>query len=227
MTFILNVLHKDFSLIASDRKATTKGPTKIETPGFVIHSKKGVTIQGYKKIYIGKQKNIAVGVAGEIGDHAYISKVDKSENVNSTLSLIRKHMEDFLIKDHKIILELDSCADNQGIVTYYDPKTKEFFSNFYSFSLIHNYIKLYPSPQEMGRLIHIGSGSSAFESAVGLQEITQFANSLKSLADIPAYVKWIKQAYKEVSARDEGSGEEVVAFLATKKKPVFVEITNG
>ena len=227
MTFILNVLHKDFSLIASDRKATFEGPTKIETPGLVIHAKKGVTIQGYKKIHIGKQKTIAIGIAGKAGDHSYISKFEKSKNVHSTLSLIRRHMEDFLIKDHKIILELDSCVDNHGIVTYYEPETNEFFSNFYSFSLIHNYIKLYPSFKEKGLLISVGSGSSVFESAVGTQEITQFADSLNSLADVPTCVEWIKQAYKKVSAQDEGSGEEVVAFLATKKEPVFVEITNG
>ena len=197
MTFILNVLHKDFSLIASDRKATSEGPTKIETPGLVIHAKKGVTIQGYKKIHIGKEKNIAIGIAGKAGDHSYISKFEKSENVHSTLSLIHKHMEDFLIKDHKIILELDSYANNQGIVTYYEPETNEFFSNFYGFGPIHNYIHLYPSLQEKGFLISAGSGSSVFESAVGTQEITQFADSLNSLADVPACLEWIKQAYKK------------------------------
>ena len=91
MTFILNVLHKDFSLLASDRRATSTGPTKIEMPGITIHTKKGVTINGFKKIYLAKPKSIAVGYAGTTGDHSYISEIEKCENVDSTISLIRRH----------------------------------------------------------------------------------------------------------------------------------------
>lgn len=228
MTFILNVLHKDFSLLASDIKATAKGPTTIKMPGITIHAEKGAMIHGYKKIYLSKSGNIAVGFAGTTGDHSYISKVEESEGVDSTLSLIRGHMEGFLnIQDHKAVLELSSFMENQGITTYYEPETKEFFSNIYIFSPIHNYTRLYSSPPETGHFIHVGSGSSVFESAVGLEEITQFAGSLKSISDIPACIEWIKQAYKKVSAIDKGSGEEVVAFLATKEEPVFVEKTSS
>jgi len=54
MTFILNVLHKDFSLIASDRKGTTKGPVTLEANGQTINivSKGTITIEGVQKIHI-------------------------------------------------------------------------------------------------------------------------------------------------------------------------------
>ncbi len=144
------------------------------------------------------------------------------------ISLIRRHMESFLIiQNHKAVLELGSLIENQGIISYYELETNEFFSNIYLFAPVLNYIRLYSSSQEGGHLFHVGSGSSVFESAVGLEEITQFAKMVKSLADIPTCIEWMKKAYKKVSAIDKGSGEEMVAFVATKNDPFFVKITNS
>ena len=226
MTFILNIVHKEFSLIASDRKATSKGPTRIKMSGITIYAEKGATIHGYKKIHLSKLRNIAVGYAGNTKDHNYIHEIEEIESVNSTLSLIRKHTECFLVQDHKAVLACDSFVEDSGIVTYHEHETDTFFSNIYLFSPIHNYIRQYPG-REKGLLIHVGSGSSVFESAMGLEEITQFAESLQSLDDIPPCVKWMKQAYKKVNSIDEGTGEEMVAFLATKKNPFFVDITRS
>ena len=130
-------------------------------------------------------------------------------------------MEEFLVQDHKRLLETQSFTENAGIATYHEFETGMFFSNIYTFSPIHNYTRLY-SGHEEGCLIHIGSGSSCFSSAVGSEEIDRFAQSLKSLDDIPSCVDWMKQAYKKVGAKDEGTGEEMVFFVATKENPCFV-----
>jgi len=215
-------------MLISDRKATSKGPTKIEMPGITIHAENGATIHGYKKIHSSKSGNIAIGFAGNTADHSYISKVEEHETVDAIQSLVRRHMEDFLnIKNHKAVLELGAFMENQGITAYYEPETKEFFSNIYLFSPVHNYTRLYSSPQENGFLLHVGSGSSAFESSVGLEEITNFTKSLKSCDDIPTCLEWVRHAYKEVSSNDEGTGDEIVAFITTKENIVFTQMTSS
>ena len=225
MTFILNVLHRDFSLIGSDRKATSKGPTTIKMPGITIHSNKGATIHGYKKIYLSKKMKIAVGIAGHVNDHDYIHEIEKIENIKSTFSLIRNHMERFLAQDHKSIVACHSFPQNEGIGTYYIPEANVFFSNIYIFSSIHNSTRLYVGKEDP-ILIHVGSGSRVFESAVGSEEIRKVLNSARSISDITSLVEWMKQAYREVSSIDKDSGEEMVAFLATKADPFFVDITR-
>ena len=181
MTFILNALHKDFSLIASDRKATSEGPISLKANGTTINivSEGTITIEGYQKIYLSKLGNMAVGHAGNTADHGYINSINTVDNINSALSIIRSHMDEFLVQDHKRLLETQSFTDNAGIATYHESETGMFFSNIYTFSTIHSYTRLYAGHEE-GCLIHVGSGSSCFSSAVGSEEIDRFAKSLKS-----------------------------------------------
>ena len=227
MTFILNVLHKDFSLLAADRKGTAKGGGEIKFGNFIIRTKRDIEIHGIQKIYLSKNKNIAIGLAGNIKEHSYCTKINKCKNLDQLVSLIHKCMYNFLIIDnHEEILKHDSFNENSGIITYYETKTKEFFSIYYSFSYIHNFYNLHPREKIGGRLIHAGSGRTVFESAVGLDNIHKFCRSLSSLKEIPSYLNWMKDAYKKVSIEDEDSSEEMVGFVSTKINPYFIDINE-
>ena len=226
MTFILNALHKDFSLIASDRKGTTNDPVTLKMNGTTINivPRGTLTIEGIQKIHLSKIGDIAIGYAGNTADHNYKDRINTIGSISSALHLIRNHMEEFLSHDHRHILKTNSFMNNQGIATYYESETGTYFSNFYEFSPIHNCTRLYSGNE--GRLIHVGSGSRVFESAVGLEEINRFIESLQSSDDIPSYVEWMREAYKKVTAMDEGSGEEMVLFVGTKQNPCFVEFSQ-
>ena len=223
MTFILNVLNKDFSLIASDRKGTTEGPVTLEANGRTINivSQGTITIEGVKKIHTSMAGSVAVGHAGNTSDHGYANRIGESESIREVLNLIRENMGKFLLHDYKHILETESFTNNQGIAAYYESDTNVFFSNYFEFSPIHNYMKLYSGSKS--QLIHAGSGGLAFESAVGLEEIDRFIASLQSSDKIPSYLEWMREAYKKVSAVDEGSGERMIVFVSTKENPCFVE----
>lgn len=222
MTFILNLLHSDFSLIASDTKATTKGTTTLTAPGITIQLNEGSTISGLQKIYFAKRSDTAIGFAGHTDDHYYMKEVQASDNGVSACSVIRKHMEHFLLQDHKAVVTSDHDMANSGIVTYYDNETGRFFSTFYSFSRVHSYAHLYPGGDTL-RLIHAGSGSDVFESSVGLEEINHFCASCKHPFDINTYLEWMRQAYIKVSSFDNGTGQEMSAFQATVQDTIFVD----
>ena len=224
MTFILNALHEDFSILASDRKARSDGPTTIEMPGVKIHAQGGVTINGYKKIHLTKNNTLAVGFSGNTHDHSYVAKIEDQEDISPSLKIIRDHMEEFLnIDNHREILALGTFMENQGIATYFEPETKSFFSNIYLFSYVHSYTRLYAKPSKGLQLIHAGSGSSRFEQALGLEEIIRFVGSIDSAASINECIEWMRLAYEKVSKLDEDTGSEMVAYVATKEAPTFVE----
>ena len=225
MTFVLNVLHSEFSLIAADTKAVSKGPTTIKMSGITLFAKKGVTIQGYQKIKMSRSKNVAVGHSGNVEDHVYLGAIENQDSIGRVLYLIRAHTENFLEQDHKSVVEHRTFVENAGIATYYEPETGICFSNIYAFSRIHNYMKQFAGG-ERACLIHVGSGSSVFECAVGLEEINRFVGSVQSSSDIPYCIEWMKESYKKVSSVDEGTGEEMVAFLATRDRRLFVPVAG-
>ena len=223
MTFILNTLHRDFSLIASDRKGTTKGPVTLEMNGRTINivTEGTVTIEGMKKIHLSRPGNVAVGFAGNASEHRYVDKIDQADSHKTALSIIRSHMEDFLSHDHKHLLEVLSFTNNAGIATYHETETDTFYSNSFSFSPIHNSTRLHSG--DTGCLIHVGSGSEIFECAVGSEEINRFVESLRSPDDVPSYVQWMREACKKMSAKGKGTSEEMVLFVGTKQNPSFVQ----
>ena len=225
MTFILNLLHKDFSLIASDRKARSEGPTTLRMQNITVNLANGATIYGIKKLYLSKNNSLALGIAGQTNDHAYLDKLQEGVDTHEIRSMVRKHMEGFLENDHEAMLEIHSFTNNSAIATYHEPLSKLFFSNLFSFSPIHNSTRLW-SGSENARLIYTGSGSEAFVSEMSSDEIEQFLGSVQCFDDIPSCIEWARKAYKIVSAFDEGTGEEMIAYLATSEKRNFTSITG-
>ncbi|WP_348684822.1 hypothetical protein [Aeromonas bestiarum] len=228
MTFILNVLHKDMSLLAADRKATAKGPTTITMPGITIHAEGGATIHGYKKLSVNKAKNLVLGIAGNTQDHAYSKIIENSASIDDALLVIRTHMEQFLsVHDRAKIISFTSSTENQGIASFFDEDIGTYFSNIFLFSPVHNYTRLYARTIDGARLLHVGSGSDRFEEAVGLEEINSFIASLNGACTPEACIPWIQDAYKKVSELDAGTGEDVVFEVSTRTNPEFRSIENG
>ena len=215
MTFILNVLHRDFSLLASDTKGSSKGPLTINALGWKISMPQGGTIHGVRKIHLSRSKKLALGVSGNTGDHSYTDEIKKLKNYRSVLQKIHGHIGNYLTEDCSVVLEGGRFMTNAVITTYMEPKTKVFFSSYSEFHRVQGYTKLYAG-EEHGCLIHAGSGSSVLDEAVGIDCINEFCGSIRGASDIPACVRWMREAYEKVSQIDEGSNEKMVAVVASK-----------
>lgn len=92
MTLILNILHKDMSVLAADKKARAEwsiSPTSFSTvpPG------KGCVVHDFNKVTMNSRRTLALGIAGHAPDHFYIQEIERSDNIDDGLRAIRKHIE--------------------------------------------------------------------------------------------------------------------------------------
>ena len=222
MTFIVNILHKDFSIISSDKRASTEGPTTIRVDNITIHAEQGATIQGFKKLFLSKNMTVALGMSGNANEHRYTGEFENADHILPALALVRLHMEHFLLQDYTSLGLNDSFVSNEVIATYCYPETGSFFSNVFQFSPIHNYTRLFMGTDN-ARLVHVGSGSKIYDSHPELEELRKSFPEDEPLSNIQGYLDWIKQTYRAVSACDEHTSEEMVLFSATQRDPLFVE----
>ena len=220
MTFILNVLHKDFSLLCSDRRAHSEGPSTMRMGNITIHAQGGITINGVRKLSLSADKVIAHGFAGNASDHAYREMIETSDSIDAVLSAIAQHAAEFHC-DRRTALQTTSYMENSCITTFFDSKLSTFFSSLRLFSLLGGQSHLYAARENGAMLLHIGSGSSSFEKAIPRDDIVSFAKSIQSTGDIETSVAWLKHAYARVSEIDEGTGAEMVSLVSTRDHPHF------
>ena len=92
MTFVLNILHKDFSLLTADRRGQIKGPTTFTWGKTTINVSGKTTVDGVQKLYLNSNASVAVGFSGTTEDHSYLAALKQIESASEVLTLIRKHM---------------------------------------------------------------------------------------------------------------------------------------
>jgi len=220
MTFILNILHRDMSILAADRKAIA-GLPNIVSPDRSVHAGGSSIVHDYKKITLHSSENLALGIAGHTQDHYYIPTIGWSVSIDEVLWKIRKHIEDFLRFDDRAGLKaLTSFTVNQGIASFFDQNTDTYFTNTFLFSPIEIQTRLHRGRDEI-QILHAGSGSEHFKKAVGLEDIETFKDSIKNSCTPEACIPWMQDAYRRVGANDPGSGAEAVFVVSTRSNPKF------
>jgi len=225
VTFIVNLLHKDFSILLSDKKANTDGPTTIKVGKITVRAEKGATIIGFQKIFLSGCNLVALGIAGNANKHSYINDLPGITNIDDALKLVRSHMEHFLgVHNRSEIMQQQSSRENQSIATFFDRIESAYFSNLFLFSKIHNHTMLYKAPERGGMLIHVGSGSNIFEKTIGKNEIERFASSVASIDMLAHYLEWFSGVFKKISEVDDGVGEDFTGVISTRESPNFVRL---
>ena len=216
MTFILNLLHKEFSLIVGDTRATAAGtdesPAEVTLGEITLRAPK-IVFDGAKKLFRSKSRNIALGWAGESGRHKYIAEFQKCRSVDVATSMIQRHI---IAVDHSSALENDGSMmkAESGIMTYFDTASGSFFSQYYEFSSFY-YKHFFHAGLDHPQLFTTGSGSEAFVKIFSKDEIRDFVQNTSSLDSLREQFDWIKSAYMRVNERDPGTGAEIVAYLAS------------
>ncbi len=228
MTFILNILHKDFSVLVCDKQGNASGTAVFQSvsggPTITITSPK-ITIHGVNKLYTNRPRTIAVGVAGTIRDHTYASGLIDTADVVGALEMIYAHVGASLARgDRRVVIEAKPVMQNEGLATYFDVATDEFFTDMFFFTPKEILARLFHAPSNGARLLHVGSGSPALESAVGLDNINAFLATLKEARSPTACLEWITHAYRRVSEKAVSCGEEFTVLCATRETPTFSEL---
>lgn len=220
MTFILNVLHRDMSILAADRKAIAERPV-ASTPDMAVHTGGPSVVHDYNKITLNSSRSLALGIAGHTQDHYYLQTIQQSASIDDWFWTIRKHMEGFLrVHDRSSLRTLTSFMANQCIASFFDRDADAYFTNTVLFSPIESQTRLH-RPTDGVKVFHAGSGSEHFEKAVGLANIESFIASTKDSCTIEACIPWMHDAYRKVSASDPGSGAEAVFVVSTRADPKF------
>jgi hypothetical protein len=220
MTFILNILHKDMSILAADRSAIAEWPTAT-TSNMAVHAGGGSVVDDYEKITLDPRRTLALGIAGHTQDHSYLPSLKTSAGIDDVLWKIRKHIEGFVrVHDRSSLATLNSFAANEGIASFFDEAAGTYFSTKFRFSPIESQFRLHRG-SDQAKILHAGSGSSHFEQAVGQAGIDDFVSSTKRSCTPESCVSWMKEAYRRVSLIDVGTGSEPVFAVSTRSSPEF------
>ena len=220
MTFILNVLHRDISIIAADRKAIAGGLNPA-APEMSARTEGGSITNDFNKITLNPSLSLAIGIAGNTHEHFYLPEIRLSGSIGEVLSKIRKNMEYFLrVNDRTMLKSLPPFMVNQSIVTFFDKEADIYCTNTFLFSPVENQTRLH-SGGDVAKVFYAGSGSKHFERAVGLESIESFISSTKISCTPEACIPWMKNAFEKVSAKDQYSGPEAVFFVSARANPKF------
>ena len=223
MTFILNVLHREMSILAADRKAIAEWPVSSAS-SITVPAGGSSVVNDFNKITLNSNGRLALGIAGHTQDHYYTQAIEWSVSIDEGLLAIRKHMERFLrVHDRTSLSTLNSFTVNQGIASFFDDDTGTYFSNTFLFTPVRNETRLHRAADE-AKIFHAGSGSEHFEKVVGSVDIDSFLASTKNACTPEACVSWMQDAFKRVSVSDSGSGAEAKFVVSTRSSPKFRSI---
>jgi hypothetical protein len=215
VTFILNVLHKDMSLVAADKRA------------FAERSAGGATVRDYKKLILNYSQSLVLGVAGHTHEHPYIQAIERSSGHDEVLLAIQHHLKNFpRIHDRATLVTLSSFMVNQGIASFFDRGVGEHFSFTFLFSPVESSSRIYRGPADGARLLHVGSGSKYFEQAVSRSEADSFVASIRSPFMPAMCIPWVRGVFKKISNLDSSTGDEPVFVVSTGSSPTFQFIEN-
>lgn len=225
MTFVVNVLHKNMSIIATDQKAVARSQhTSMPNIG---NETKGITIvDDYNKITRNSGARLALGIAGNTHDHYYTPEIELCPSVDEVLVKIRKHMDNFLcIHDRKRLSTLSRFMANQGIASFFDQEVGTFFTYTYLFSPIETQNRLHRAAKGI-KILHAGSGSEYFQRELG-EEVEKFTASANESCTVEACVIWLKEVFRKISAIDPDTGPEALFVMANTADSRFRFITGG
>ncbi|MDF0750695.1 hypothetical protein NLU14_10685 [Marinobacter sp. 71-i] len=218
MTFILNILHRDMSILAADRKAIAG---ELEAAAHAMSA--SAEVRDFNKITLNSSICLAVGISGNTHEHYYLPEISLSASVNDVLSKIRKNMEYVLrVNKRSGLKSLSPFMVNQCIATFFDKDADMYCTNTFLFSPVQNQTRLH-SGGEVAKIFYAGSGSKYFEEAVGMECIESFLSSTKNSCTPAECVPWMQDAYERVSARDNYSGSGAMFVVSTRSNPRFSE----
>lgn len=220
MTFILNILHRDMSLLAADRRAIAEWSVEGRSSASSRDSG-GQIVDNYEKISLSLGGGVALGIAGYTQDHYYLPSIKMCAGIDEMLLKIRRHMEGFVrIHDRRSLARATSFMANQGIASFFDEYADSYFTSTYLFSPVESQSRLHRGAEE-AKVLYAGSGSMQFENVIGAAGIHEFVSSVGTACTPEACIAWLEEVYKKVSEGDAGTGSEALFVASTRSNLKF------
>jgi hypothetical protein len=216
VTFILNILHKDMSILAADQKAVADWPSPFGFP-----SRGKAVSYGNQKIVTNLTGLMAIGASGYSEHNSYIGEFERSEGINEGLSIIRNHMEAFLLIDNRPeLIKSASQFENECIASFYDNDMRTFFTNEFKFNEFSNGTRLHRASDD-AKIFCAGSGRDHFDISRARVEVNSLV-ATKENSDIQdKFISWVEEVFKRVSETDEGCGAEPMFAVSTRENHAF------
>ena len=222
MTLILNLLHKDFSILVADRRASSSGPVTLEAGNqkIVVTATKGITIDGLNKLFLSKDSRCAIGVSGAAEEHVpYIADVQGSVGIEKLREIIHRFLVGYPTHESSAKVRFGSTiTKNAGILTYFDPTIKRFYTQCYEFSLVHFAATLCTGEETVTKFT-VGTGSIAEIDKKANARFEEYRQSIKTIAGID--MSEIRAFYKAVSDVDRDVGTEISVLAASRSALSF------
>lgn len=220
MTLILNVLHKDISILAADKQARAVWPVSAMSFSTVPASG-GTVVSDFNKVTMNRSRALAVGIAGNTQDHCYTKEIEETESIDESLRVIRNHIQRSVpVYDRARLSNLSSFVPNEAIATFFDHGMGMYFANKYLFSPVEVQARLYRATDEV-QVFLAGSGRKYMEGQEGLAVLASFKASVRTSCTPEACISWLQHAYKLVAASDPEIGAEPMFVLSTRSEPEF------
>lgn len=220
MTLILNILHKDMSVLAADKNAIAEwlvSPMSF----FAVRSDKGHLVLDFNKLTMNSSRTLALGIAGLTKDHCYTQQIEQSNTIDDGLRIIRKHIEDFVPSyDRASLRVLSTFRANEGIATFYDQNMGNYFTYKYLFSPIELQARLHRGSDEV-KVFYAGSATKHFVGENRLAEIAELIPLTESLNTPEECIHWMKEVYKRVSESDPEIGGVPTILVSTRSNLAY------
>ena len=204
MTFILNILHKDFAILMADTRSVTIGDNGEH-----------LSIDETHKISLYLDNKIAIGIAGEQSDHDfYQTEIDiNATSVAAALSII----DDYI--NGNFSFRSDA---NVGSAVFFDAEKQSFCIKYYKYGCTTS-----PSSTslEIGNdsinICQFGSGSRCITPAIS-EHIDSFSAELNEHGlNLQKAKIFAEKLFRYVSLLDEYVGSSFEIFYATKSFQTF------
>jgi hypothetical protein len=215
MTFILNILQKEMSIMAADDKAFAGG--------YNMESPESNAVYDFNKITLHANKNLALGMAGNTQDHYYHPTLSPNTSIDEVILKIRKHMENyFRVHNRPSLSKLESFEVNDGIVSFYDKDMESYFTYTFLFSPVHNQNRLHRAKGNV-QIFTSGSGSKTYEELKIKAEIKPYIVFSAEEITLEFCIQWIKDVFVKVGANDVTCGSNAKIFVSSGSNTNFHE----
>jgi hypothetical protein len=224
MTLVINVLHKDFSLLAADRQANANGPTTITAGRLTINFPNGGMITGlFPKVITTANCTAAVGSAGTIAEHTYLAPFKAATSAEVGIGAVRDAAYGFFnFTERERFLDGEGQMINSSITSFFDAEKDSFWSFVICYTRFMFSQDVYArKANATAQVLSVGSGHDTLAKKIDGEEIERFTASIAESWSEPELAQWLERCFQNVSAENKSVGDTYDALIATRADPLF------
>lgn len=228
MTMVINILHKDFTLLAADRRGFVPGPFTVANSSESVTCPYDANVDYFTKIALSDGGTMAIGFAGTLSAHQhYLDYFKNNDSPYAVEKGLKQFLEWFCGQRREPSSSGNSPDFNHFFLTYLDPVKCNYVTQQSSFSRESYKIDVHDGASgEYSPSVHIiGSGNTYLLEAIGEEQAMAFYRRVKEGAGIEEIMEWLTMAFEKTAALTTTCSPTFDAVLSTRTQPVFFPIT--